>query len=77
MHDMSNEYITRSELWYDYMRLMNFATRLLNPDDLGFAVTEEIRDAAREAIGIKKVTDKHMSDVYSEVQRCEFSKGDE
>lgn len=32
-----------------------FFNRLLDPDDLGWAVTEEVRDEAREFLGIPKV----------------------
>jgi hypothetical protein len=32
--------------------LAAFVRRLLNPDDLGFAVTQEVRDAARKALGL-------------------------
>lgn len=33
--------------------LAAFARRLLNPEDLGHAVTQEVRDLAREALGLK------------------------
>lgn len=32
-----------------------FANRLLNPDDLGLAVSAEVRDLARELLGLEKV----------------------
>ena len=32
----------------------NLAKRLLNPEELGYAVSAEVRDEAREAIGIPK-----------------------
>jgi hypothetical protein len=32
-----------------------FARRLLNPDDLGHAVTKEVRDSARRALGMPEV----------------------
>ena len=32
-----------------------FANRLLNPDDLGMAVSAEVRDLARELLGLEKV----------------------
>lgn len=67
---------SHKQLYHDYLRLTHFASRLLNPDDLGFSVSEEIRDAAREAIGIPKIADKHTSDVYSEVQQAEFNERD-
>jgi hypothetical protein len=35
--------------------LAAFARRLLNPDDLGHAVTKEVRDAARRALGMPEV----------------------
>lgn len=41
-------------LWHDYLRLLAFAQRMLDPEDFGYAVTAEVRDAAREAIGINK-----------------------
>ena len=34
-------------------KLYPFVKRLLNPDDLGYAVTQEVRDAARQALGRK------------------------
>ena len=33
------------------IRLAAFARRLLDPSDLGYAVTEEVRNLAREALG--------------------------
>jgi hypothetical protein len=42
------------ELWQQYMLLLNFTLKLLDPEQFGHAVTAEVRDAAREAIGIKK-----------------------
>lgn len=35
--------------------LAAFARRLLNPDDLGHAVTKEVRDSARRALGMPEV----------------------
>jgi len=35
--------------------LAAFARRLLNPDDLGHAVTKEVRDSARRALGLPEV----------------------
>jgi hypothetical protein len=35
--------------------LAAFARRLLNPDDLGHAVTKEVRDCARRALGLPEV----------------------
>ena len=32
-----------------------FVYRLLNPDDLGLAVSAEVRDLARELLGFEKV----------------------
>ena len=32
-------------------QLRQFALRLLDPEDLGYAVTPEVRDCAREALG--------------------------
>jgi hypothetical protein len=32
-----------------------FATRLLDPEDLGHSVTAEVRDIARELLGLEKV----------------------
>ena len=36
----------------------DFFNRLLNPDDLGWAVSEEVRDEARAFLGIPKVKKK-------------------
>ena len=36
------------------IRLSNFARRLLDPHDLGHAVTFEVRELAREALGKEK-----------------------
>ena len=36
----------------------DFFNRLLNPDDLGWAVSEEVRDEARAFLGISKVKKK-------------------
>lgn len=36
----------------------DFFNRLLNPDDLGWAVTEEVRNEAREFLGIPRVVIK-------------------
>jgi hypothetical protein len=36
-------------------RLRAFAQRLLHPEDLGHAVTAEVRDLAREALGRPRV----------------------
>ncbi len=35
--------------------LAAFARRLLNPDDLGHCVTQEVRNAARRALGVPEV----------------------
>lgn len=35
--------------------LSDFARRLLNPSDLGYAVTFEVRNAARRALGLPEV----------------------
>lgn len=36
-------------------QLRRFALRLLDPEDLGHAVTPEIRDEARKVLGMKPV----------------------
>ncbi|MBY4947016.1 hypothetical protein K6V92_10340 [Cupriavidus respiraculi] len=36
-------------------RAVAFCRRLLDPEGYGFAVTAEVRDAAREAVGLPKV----------------------
>jgi predicted nucleotide-binding protein len=46
------------QLWEDYLRLLNFAMRFLNPDDLGHSVSAEVRDAARVALGREPVEGK-------------------
>lgn len=35
------------------IKLTELARRILNPDDLGHAVTEEVRNLAREALGLR------------------------
>ena len=37
------------------VRLRSFLLRLLNPEDLGHAVTGEVRDCARELLGMERV----------------------
>ena len=44
-----------TKLWRDYIALVGFALRLLDPDDLGHAVTEEVRNVARDVLGLPKV----------------------
>lgn len=39
----------------DYLRLVAFANMILDPEKYGHAVTPEVRDAAREALGLPKV----------------------
>jgi hypothetical protein len=39
------------------IRLAAFARRLLDPSDLGYAVSREIRDLARDALGMDNVPD--------------------
>lgn len=39
----------------DYLRLVEFANMILDPEKYGHAVTPEVRDAAREALGLTKV----------------------
>ena len=36
-------------------KLQSFALRFLDPEDLGYAVNEPVRDSAREALGIQRV----------------------
>lgn len=40
------------------IRLTALARRMLDPDDLGHAVTEEVRNLAREALGLSRVETK-------------------
>jgi predicted nucleotide-binding protein len=40
------------------IQLRAFALRLLTPEDLGYAATPEIRDAARQALGMPRVETK-------------------
>jgi hypothetical protein len=40
------------------IRLTALARRMLDPDDLGHAVTEEVRNLAREALGLPRVETK-------------------
>jgi hypothetical protein len=42
-------------------RLRALAQRLLDPDDLGYAVSAEVRDAAREALGRQRVENVRTS----------------
>ena len=37
------------------LAMKEFLLRLLNPEQLGYAVTAEVRDAARELLGMPKV----------------------
>lgn len=37
------------------VKLRSFLLRLLNPEDLGHAVTGEVRDCARELLGMQRV----------------------
>lgn len=36
----------------EHVPLVQLATRLLHPEDLGFAATPQMRDAARQALGL-------------------------
>lgn len=42
------------DLWHDYMRLLDFAKSLLDPERLGHQASDEIREEAKKAIGITK-----------------------
>jgi hypothetical protein len=64
---------THKQLYHDYLRLFAFAHRFLDPDAWGLKVDAEIRDGAREALGLPRAeaqqpsvtqpeTDKHRSD---------------
>lgn len=41
------------------VKLRTFILRLLNPEDLGHAVTAEVRDAARVALGMRPAETVH------------------
>jgi hypothetical protein len=67
--------------------LWQFAKDCLDPEVFGHKASAEMRDAAREALGLPKIearqpsvpkpeTDKHNSDVYSAVQQSEFNERD-
>ena len=45
----------KATLWYEYMRLVGFVASLLDPEKFGHSVPSEVRDAAREALGLKAV----------------------
>lgn len=57
------------QLYQDYLRLVSFATRLLNPDDLGLSVNAEIRDAARESLGLPRVEARQPSVTQPETDK--------
>jgi len=44
----------KEHLW-DRGRMVAFLFRLLNPEDLGHAVTAEVRDEVRELLGMPRV----------------------
>jgi hypothetical protein len=79
---------THKQLYHDYLRLFAFAHRFLDPEQYGYKVSAEIRDAAREALGLPKVEARQpsvtqpetysqsLSDVYGLVEQAEFERND-
>jgi hypothetical protein len=53
--DARSQYVPLRSDTKPLIDLAAFARRLLNPDDLGHAVTKEVRDAARRALGMPEV----------------------
>ena len=39
---------------------LSLVQRMLDPEDLGFAVTAEVRDLAREVLGLERVESKNV-----------------
>jgi hypothetical protein len=77
------------ELWRDHMLLYNFVNKLLDPECYGFAVTAEVRDAARVALGMEAVETRQPAktqpesyrhegygSVYDEVERISLQRND-
>jgi hypothetical protein len=61
----------RQQLYLDYARLFVFVKRLLSPDDLGLAVTAEVRDEARLALGLDAVEARQPAQTQPESYRHE------
>lgn len=76
------------QLYLDYARLFNFVNSLLDPERFGYAVTAEVRDEARVALGREKVEirqptvpepkpyEQNFGSVYCQVQRDELERND-
>jgi hypothetical protein len=61
----------RQQLYIDYARLFNFVNKLLDPECYGFAVTAEVRDAARVALGMEAVETRQPAKTQPESYRHE------
>jgi hypothetical protein len=55
MEETQNLYAPLRSDTASLLKLAEFARRLLDPDDLGHAVSFEVRELAREALGKEKV----------------------
>lgn len=60
---------TRQQLYLDYCNLFNFVNKLLDPECYGFAVTAEVRDAARVALGMDAVETRQPAKTQPESYR--------
>jgi hypothetical protein len=76
----------RQQLYLDYARLFVFVNKLLDPECYGFAVTAEVRDAARLALGLDAVEARHPAQtqpgsyrhegVHTQVERISLDQRD-
>jgi hypothetical protein len=60
---------THKPLYHDYLRLFAFAHRFLDPEQYGYKVSGEIRDAAREALGLTRVEARQPSVTQPETDK--------
>jgi hypothetical protein len=59
----------RQQLYIDYARLFVFVNKLLDPECYGFAVTAEVRDEARLALGLDAVEARQPAKTQPETDR--------